>query len=320
MDLASGAVTENEGAGSGANPVFDFDAGNIIFAYNGSAYASSLTADRTVRYIFLAPAGDSWPAVAPAGDRIIFGSMRNGVSLYDFTAEPPYPPFDIYQMDPDGGNIAKITGQSLSENFLKLSSEDSMPYLSPDSSKITFTSARDGNQEIYAMSATGGDGAPVRLTSNNLPDYSSSYSPEGTKIIFVSERDGNPEVYMMNADGSGHKNISNNAAGDYAPRISPDGKRIVFVSERFGRDNPDICIMNADGSGFARLSNNPAYDGMPSFSPDGSKIVYYSEENGAGIYTMNIDGTALTMLTYLNYNPGQLTSDMLTGPPFWWGK
>ena len=67
------------------------------------------------------------------------------------------------------------------------------------SSRIAFTSFRDGNYEIYAMNPDGG--TPTRLTEDSETDLEPDWSGDGTKIAFGSDRDGNSEVYSMDADG-----------------------------------------------------------------------------------------------------------------------
>ena len=49
---------------------------------------------------------------------------------------------------------------------------------------IVFTSARDGNLEIYVMDADGGN--QENLTNNPANDSQPDWSPDGTKIAFVS--------------------------------------------------------------------------------------------------------------------------------------
>jgi Tol biopolymer transport system component len=68
-------------------------------------------------------------------------------------------------------------------------------------SKIAFQRNRDGNFEIFTMSADGS--AITRLTNNAALDLEPAWSPDGQRIAFRSDRDGNFEIYVMNADGSG---------------------------------------------------------------------------------------------------------------------
>jgi Tol biopolymer transport system component len=167
-------------------------------------------------------------------------------------------------------------------------------------SKIAFTSYRDGNAEIYLMNIDGS--AQTRLTDHPGRDFNPAWSPDGARIAFTSDRDGNAEIYVMNADGSGITRLTHDPASDGGPEWSPDGSRLAFASDRDG--NWEIYVMNADGSGVTRLTNHPAFDGEPTWSPDGRKIAFVSarvdvEELGpfTGICVMNADGSELTQLT-----------------------
>ncbi|MEW5884029.1 MAG: DPP IV N-terminal domain-containing protein [Armatimonadota bacterium] len=161
---------------------------------------------------------------------------------------------------------------------------------------VTFSSARDGNREIYVMNEDGSN--QVRLTNSPTEDIISLYSPDGTKIVFHSHRVGNGEVHVMDADGSNVVNLTNNPNYDSHPRWTPDGRRILFTSDRDG--NYELYWMNADGSQQTRLTNNPGQDWMPAISPDGTKIVWASDRTGnRDLYIMDADGTNVRRLTDL---------------------
>ena len=89
--------------------------------------------------------------------------------------------------------------------------------------EIAFVSERDGNREIYVMSA---DGSAVRrLTDHPAADVYPAWSPDGARIAFVSERDGNADIYVMNADGTAPQRLTNSPAEEAFPAWSPDGAR-----------------------------------------------------------------------------------------------
>lgn len=87
------------------------------------------------------------------------------------------------------------------------------------SGRIAFVSDRDGNLEIYVMSANGT--GVTRLTNNPANDQQPTWSPYGSKLAFVTDRDGNDEIYVMNANGTGVIRLTENAAYDDAPAWSP---------------------------------------------------------------------------------------------------
>lgn len=177
---------------------------------------------------------------------------------------------------------------------LTLISSSAFASMGPFTTKVAFTTNRDGNSEIYTMNPNGS--TLTRLTNNTSTDTHASYSLDGKKIAFMSSRDGNNEIYVMNADGTNQTRVTNNAASDSQPAWSPDGTRIVFLSARAG--GLDIFSMLADGSGVVQLTNDPGSDTDPSFSPAGDKIAFVSNRDGNNeIYTMNPNGSVQTRLT-----------------------
>lgn len=225
-------------------------------------------------------------------EKIVFTSDRGGNG-------------EIYTMNLDGSGLTQLTFNP-GDNGGAAWRDDGGPAISPDGSKIAFTSTRDGNYEIYVMNADGT--GQVRLTNNPAADHYPAWSPDGTKIAFHSYRDGNAEVYVMNADGTDQTNLSNNPADDGGPTWSPDGTKIAFGSNRNGRS--DIYVMNPDGTDQTNLTNSPGVDDdYPAWSHDGTKIAWASGLDQAGyreIYSMNADGTDQTRLTNnqgINYDP-----------------
>ena len=91
-----------------------------------------------------------------------------------------------------------------------------------NTSRIVFTSLRDGNNEIYVMDADGGN--QENLTNHPAYDGQPDWSPDGTKIAFVSLRDGVSQIYVMNADGKNPIRLTDGPRWKYDPDWSPDGK------------------------------------------------------------------------------------------------
>ena len=159
--------------------------------------------------------------------------------------------------------------------------------------QILFVSKRDGNAELYIMTA---DGTGQRaLTDSADHNYMAAWSPDGTRIAFTSRRDGHHEIYVMNPDGTGQTRLTATAADSFGPVWSPDSSKIAFHSDRDG--NQEIYIMNADGAGQIRLTDDPGLDAAPNWSPDGRRIVFVRGQEGQGkiserleIWIMNSDG------------------------------
>ncbi|HSS20900.1 MAG TPA: Calx-beta domain-containing protein [Pyrinomonadaceae bacterium] len=258
----------------------------IVFSLSLNAHAQSASTNKQR----VAPRATS------ATQKIAFASSRD-----------PNGNHDIYEMDADGSNELRLTGEI---------SYDDQPTFSPDGSTLAFITDRDGNFEIYTMPGSGG--VPTRITNNPAADGFPAYSPDGTKIAFVRGDLRNPstfEIWTMNANGSNQVRLTNDSVIDGVPSWSPDGTKVVFMSggsSVFDPNSFEIYVINADGSNRTRLTNNTIVDGQPSYSPDGTKILFASGDamnpDGIELYVMNANGT----------NPVRLTNNTVTdGFPVW---
>lgn len=91
---------------------------------------------------------------------------------------------------------------------------------SPDGKRIAFTSARDGNKEIYLMNADGSE--QTRLAAHPANDESPRWLADG-RILFTSARNGKGDIYVMNGDGGNVTRLTTKTA--MQPAASSDGKR-----------------------------------------------------------------------------------------------
>jgi TolB protein len=169
------------------------------------------------------------------------------------------------------------------------------PAWSPDGTRLALVSYRDGNAEIYVMSAEG-SGAR-RLTRHRGEDLSPAWSPDGSRIAFASNRSGAYHIHTMRADGSGVRLLAP-LRQSYSPAWSPDGGSIVFSSSGRTPENPELYSIRADGTRLTRLTRTKGDaetlgdDGFPSWSPDGGTIVFSSNRTGNGeLWTMLRDGS-----------------------------
>ncbi len=207
----------------------------------------------------------------------------------------------IWRMDPDGSNKVQLTTSSGFE-----------PAISPDGSKIVFTSNRDyvepwccdepppdspgpnpeslgDGEEIYVMNADGSN--QTRITTNESRDIAPSWSPDGSKIIFQSNQTGQWQIFTINPSGGDLTRITTTSSNEGQPQFSPDGSKIVFTSTRSGEGQ--IWTMNADGSSPFRVTQDSYSDDYPAWSPDGRLIAFTSERSsgGADTYTITPAGT-----------------------------
>lgn len=170
---------------------------------------------------------------------------------------------------------------------------------------VVFQSNRDGNWELYRVSAFGGE--VVRLTDDpavdTAPTFNRALIPGDVRIAFQSNRNGKWDIYTVDLNGGNLKRLTgggllnpgfNNTDPVWAPLC--DVLKLAFVSDRDG--NEEIYLMNGDGKGQQRLTNSPAADTDPDWSPEGDAIVFQSMRNGNwDIYRVDITGRNLVQLT-----------------------
>jgi Tol biopolymer transport system component len=132
---------------------------------------------------------DDYATWSPDGSELAFSSDRAGV-------------WDIYLMDPNGGNVRALTTNN---------GDNESPVWSPDGTQIAFESNR--------LRPLGPDVLPG---STQLP------GSDSTEVA------PNWDVYVMDADGTGIIPFTKSPASDRYPTWSPDGKQIVFASDRDG--------------------------------------------------------------------------------------
>ena len=160
--------------------------------------------------------------------------------------------------------------------------------------RIALTLSKDGDAEIYTMSASGGD--LRRLTNNRAIDTSPAWSPDCSKIAFVSDRGGNPQIYTMNADGSGVTRLT--MLGKYNTNPAWGKKGLIAFSARDEQNSLDIYVINEDGSDLTRITQQQGKNDKPTWSPDGRYLAFSSTRDGSSrIYISTADGKSQNAAT-----------------------
>ena len=188
--------------------------------------------------------------------------------------------------------------------------QTNVPAASPTEERlIAFTSARDGNLDIYTMRADGSE--LTNLTNNPAGDMDPVWSPDGKRIAFLSDDrsgSGSLQIYSMNPDGTDLIRLTNTPDTEWWAGLdwSPDGQYLVaqhfpIESEQTtpGQGHTNIYLINANGSGTTQLTENESGgDHSPKWSPKGDLIAFlHTESNSNQIYTIRPDATGMFKLS-----------------------
>ena len=211
--------------------------------------------------------------------------------------------WDLFTMRPDGTGVKRLT------ILPDPKSPFSAPEWSSDGTQVVFTSPSPSSRlaQVYRIDADGSD--LTQLTHGTRIDADSAdWSPDGSKIVLKRAGSAEYAIWVMNADGSGLERLTSEVYDNSDPTFTPDGKHILYASQKGG--SSAIWIMNADGSDQRRLTPAALEAASPDVSPDGSHVVFGQggdPSNPASIYTMRINGSAITRLT----DPGCCNHDGL---------
>ncbi len=154
---------------------------------------------------------------------------------------------------------------------------------SPDGNTLAFVGERNGDFDIYAIPAAGGE--EKQLTTAKGLDDGPEYTPDGKYIYFNSERTGHMQIWRMRADGSEQEQITFGEENDWFPHISPDGQQMVFLtydaSVKGHPENKDVMLRMMSLTDkkiavLARLFGGQGTMNVPSWSPDGKQFAFVS--------------------------------------------
>jgi TolB protein len=154
---------------------------------------------------------------------------------------------------------------------------------SPDGKTLAFVGQRNGDFDIYAIPAAGGQ--ETRLTTAKGLDDGPEYSPDGKYIYFNSERTGHMQIWRMKPDGSEQEQVFSDELNNWFPHISPDGQWMVFLT--YGADvtghpeNKDVMLRlmsltDKKITVLAKLFGGQGTINVPSWSPDSKRVAFVS--------------------------------------------
>jgi TolB protein len=212
---------------------------------------------------------------------------------------PIYDSYDIFVADLEGNPLRQLTTAK---------GYDAEGTVSPDGSKIIFTSTRSGDLELWTMNIDGSD--QKQITNSLGYDGGAFFSPDSKRIVWRASRPTTPEdqkaykdllkkglvepanleVFVANADGSDAKQVTSIGKANWAPSWHPSGNKIIFASNHQSEKGRqfNLFLVNVDGTGLEQISFDETFDAFPLFSPDGKHVVFSSNRFNGGGHDTNV--------------------------------
>jgi Tol biopolymer transport system component len=203
-------------------------------------------------------------------------------------------------------------------------------HFSKDGARFSFTSDRNGPQQVFTTTLQGAD--PRVLTGAAIVSAGfASWSPDGESLVFDAVASDNTDgLSVVRADGGALRRLSGTGTRDSEPEWSRDGRWIYYTSEATGR--PEIWKIPSGGGSPIQMTTEGGSE--PHESPDG-RSVYFIEPiantyattrlkrvstDGHGVQTVldgiwpgawDVTNTAIVFLTGRRaLSPGSLPSEL----------
>jgi Tol biopolymer transport system component/imidazolonepropionase-like amidohydrolase len=182
---------------------------------------------------------------------------------------------DIYSMPAAGGKTTLLAGGKAWET---------QPRFSPDGKLISYTSDKDGGDNIWTMNADGSDKHAITSEAYSLLN-NASWSPDGQYLIAHKNLKGKAgELWLYNRTGgegiqlTAAKPTNKNAIEAV---FSPDGKYVYWSENEIPGPNADpnkgiyaIKRMNRETGDISTVSHGTGGACRPQLSPDGKLMAF----------------------------------------------
>ncbi len=197
------------------------------------------------------------PAISQQAHRLAFARQLKNVNIWRF---------DL-----------KTSGEDAAIQFINSTRWDSNPQFSRDGKKITFTSSRSGEMEIWVCDS---DGTGLLQLTTLGGCGGPRWSPDGQWIAFDRISTETPyEIYVVSATGGTPRRVTENESEEVLPSWSNDGRWIYFASNRTGEQQVWKTSFELEGQeDNSAIQITTAGGFRPIESPDGRDLYYFKNQ------------------------------------------
>jgi TolB protein len=170
---------------------------------------------------------------------------------------------EIWAMDWDGNNQTQLTN---------LHSLSIMPSVSPDGSRVAFTTYAKGTPRIMIVNTENKRLLPFYNQEASM-NATATFTPDGKQLYYASSAAGLAQIFAANLNGEDFRRISHRSDIEMEPKVDPKNPNILlFVSGAGGSEQ--IYTMDANGGNVQRVTNGEGEASNPSWNPDGQHIAF----------------------------------------------
>ncbi len=164
--------------------------------------------------------------------------------------------------------------------------DDITPALSPDATRVAFSSRQNGYWDLYSLDLA--SGAITRLTDTGDYDAHPTWSPDGRWIAFETCFQNSFQIAILSVDDPNQAPIflTADSALHHSPAWSPQGRQIAYVASENGKDSLWIVDLDKTDQQFIQIVKPEAsHLEHPSWSPDGKQLAWSAGSAGsANVY------------------------------------
>ncbi len=215
---------------------------------------------------------------------LIVFSMADGEYEHLFAYHPSYLP------------ITRLTADAW---------DDDSPVVSPDGTKIAFTSNRSGTRELYVLNLL--EYSITQVTNIGAFVGSICWSPDGEYYVYDVYQNGHFDLIIQSASDPTEAPIqlTDGSSNSFQPAWSPDGSQIAFVSDRSGQNEIWLARLRGAEELFVKMIGIGDADlSHPAWSPDGAWLAFSRHQTGDDILLLDVrDPEAVPVLLGKGKNP-----------------
>jgi Tol biopolymer transport system component len=235
------------------------------------------------------------PALSPDGQRLMFLSERDRLSL------------DLFMADTATGKVArKIVGTAGDPHFDSLQYIHSAGAWDPSGTRFAFAALGSGEPVLTIVRVA--DGAREEFPLPGLGEiYNPSWSPDGDRIVFSALKGGMSDLFVFTRATGAVEPLTSDPFADLHPAWSPDGGRIAFATDRYTSSLDDLrfgalrVVVLDLRSGEVRQAApevSRAKQVNPQWAPDGRSVYYVSDRDGvSNVYRVELSSATVHQVT-----------------------